>query len=204
MTPGDVLAFGQDANKHRHSALYLGNETIAMHTYINHPTLNNDLIVRTDPMTGKKTNWETAANEAHPLVTLIHFSYDDLLLLNSPRLGWWSMEWRGQNYYYYFNKNGQVGYIKQRPKSTKQPLASPEGVGFWFEKGTNLAICWTATGSLEVFPLFPSGSRLVGTWNGIERWWLLGWDNAGMKPRLRWIYVLNSSTALSSLRVVSS
>lgn len=169
MKPGDVLAFGKAGKGHKHSALYLGDEKIAMHTYINHPDLINNLLVKQNPATGKKTNWETAANDAHPLVTLVHFSYDDLLLLNSPRFGWWKVEWRGQNYFYYFDKNGRAGYIKQKPKNTKQPPLYLDGSGFWFELGTNLVICWTATGNLEVFSLIQSGHQMTGTWNDNEK-----------------------------------
>jgi hypothetical protein len=165
MTPGDVLAFGVSDGHHRHSALYLGGEAIAMHTYINHPTLNNDKLVKTGAVTGKKSNWETAANSSHPLVTLIHFSYSDPSVQNSPRVGWWNVTWQGQNYYYYFDKSGRAGYVTQKPKDTRKPLVAPESKGYWFEKGTNLSICWTSTGSLEEFPLLTNGPRLTGTWN---------------------------------------
>lgn len=169
MTPGDVLAFGKTGKGHKHSTLYLGDEKIAMHTYINHPDLNNNLLVKQDSLTGKKSNWETASNDAHPLVTLVHFSYDDLISPISPRLGWWKVQWQGQNYYYYFNKNGSIGYIKREPRNTKLPPPYLDGSGFWFELSTNLVICWTATGNLEVFPLSQQGPQMIGTWNDIPR-----------------------------------
>jgi hypothetical protein len=172
LKPGDVIAFGTSDKKLHHSVLYLGDEQIAMHTYINHPDYdNNPNPVQRDPNTRKLRNWEMASNDSHPLVTIMHFPFEDKQLANSPRVGWWKVAWKGEEYYYYLYGDGRAGYVKNPPKTTKQPLISPQSTGFWFETGTNMVICWTSTGSVETFPLFPQ-FRMTGTidgkWNDID------------------------------------
>jgi len=153
---GDVLAFGTSDKKLHHSVLSLGDEKIAMHTYINHPEFdNNSTLVEKDATTGKVRNWETAANAAHPLVTILHFPFADKQLGSSPRVGWWKVTWRREEYYYYLHGDGRAGYLRNPPKTTKQPLVGPQATGFWFETDSDLVICWSGTGSVETYPLSP-------------------------------------------------
>ena len=66
MKVGDVVMYAKGKELH-HSVVYMGSGKIAMHTWANHPdhpTLHGD--------------WKASATEDHPLVTLIHFSRDDI------------------------------------------------------------------------------------------------------------------------------
>ncbi len=173
LKPGDVIAFGTSDKILHHSVLYLGDEKIAMHTYINHPDFDkNPNLVQKDPNTGQLRNWETASNPSHPLVTIMHFPFEDNQLANSPRVGWWKVTWKREEYYYYLYEDGRAGYVKNHPKTTKLPLIAPQSTGFWFETGTEMVICWTSTGSVETFHLFPQSQTtgtMDGMWNDIDR-----------------------------------
>lgn len=160
MKVGDVIIYSKGGN-HHHSVVYMGNAQIAMHTWANHPshpTLKGD--------------WKASASEDHPLVTLIHFGRDDPPINpSSAILGWWRVAWRGTDYFYFFDKAGRVGYTKKPPTRFDRPLSNPEGRGYWFFQTSQISICWSATGSLEVLKgsTGAGGTHLEGTWNGSER-----------------------------------
>ncbi len=170
LKPGDVIAFGTRDRVLHHSVLYLGDEKIAMHTYMNHPDFdNNPKLVQKDAATGKVSNWETASNPSHPLVTIMHFGFEDDSVANSPKVGWWKVSWKRDEYYYYLYGDGRAGYIKNAPQNVKQPLAGPQATGFWFETQTDTVICWTNTGTVEKFPIRLQGAaKMEGKWNDID------------------------------------
>jgi hypothetical protein len=160
MDVGDVIIYSLTPTDHHHSVVYMGGEKIAMHTWANHPRHPT-----------RQGDWKASASEDHPLVTLIHFGRDDGIPAAGTWLsGWWQVLWRGTTYYYYFDAKGHVGYTKQAPANTSQPLYSPESRGYWFQIGFNIKNCWTRTGSLEVFTILPPTARdyMEGTWNGTE------------------------------------
>src|SRR5262249_7999447 len=70
LTPGDVIAFS-DWTGFRHATLYVGGRMIAMHTSANHP--DGDPVYLRNDWAGPN-NWEASAHDAHPNVTLIHFT----------------------------------------------------------------------------------------------------------------------------------
>ena len=159
MDVGDVIIYSK-GNDHHHSVVYMGGGKIAMHTWANHPdhpTIHGD--------------WEASASEDHPLLSLIHFGRDDAgVSATSPLLGWWTVLWQGTTYYYYFDKSGGVAYTKRAPSKLNQPIQIAESRGYWFQSGTKLSLCWTATGSLEVFTIrdpIPD-THMEGSWNGID------------------------------------
>jgi hypothetical protein len=89
-------------------------------------------------------------------------------------LGWWKVTWRGQFYYYYYNRDYQVKWTRFMPRDTSlPPLLAVEDTGN-FAIGFPIAVTnrWATTGSVEEF----SGPQakdqqpttLQGTWNGTE------------------------------------
>jgi hypothetical protein len=104
------------------------------------------------------------------LYTLIHFSEDDPVdaSLTSMLEGWWQVTWRGNTYFYNYQRNGRVSYGSRKPASTSQKLLSPEGTGYWFYAGgRSHVICWTKSGSVEEFTLTSSGNQ-SGKWNNLD------------------------------------
>jgi len=161
LQPGDVIIFSKTATKHGHSAIYLGNGKMAMHTYSNHA---NSTLSHGD--------WQGSVTDEHNLVTLIHWGNDDARgAVSSAITGYWQVLWRGTNYFYQFQSSGRVVYSKKKPASLSSPLSSIDGKGYWFESATGgVNICWSSTGSFEQFlkPTGPTGSAMGGVWNDSE------------------------------------
>ena len=143
MDVGDVILFSLTPTDHHHSTVYMGKEKIAMHTWANHPNHPT-----------RKGDWKPSASKDHPLVTLIHFGRDDAPAVLWPFLvGWWAVTVpaTGQKYWYYFKQNGWAGWTSRQPPSVNHPIIGQEGMGYWFEQGMNVKICWTKTGSFETY-----------------------------------------------------
>lgn len=87
--------------------------------------------------------------------------------------GWWKVTWRGQTYYYYFDRNYQVKWTQSPPSNTSQPLLLARDTGdFTIEGVAAVTIRWGATGSVEKLGLLPTTTGMVqmgGIWNGTER-----------------------------------
>ncbi len=87
--------------------------------------------------------------------------------------GWWVVTWRGQTYYYYFDRNHKVKWTPNAPTNTSQPPTSARDTGSVVIEGVAaLIIRWSSTGSVENFGLLPSTTNSLemgGTWNGTER-----------------------------------
>jgi len=96
--------------------------------------------------------------------TIIHFADDDREAIESfaSRVaGLWEVVWRGETYYYTFDRKGRVSYSSSRS-------GAPEGRGYWFPYPAagsgGLVICWTNSGSVERYVL--DGSKgATGRWN---------------------------------------
>jgi hypothetical protein len=164
MKVGDIVAFGTATKTfaHGHSTVYMGNGKVANHTHLNHPNYTGGGIF------GRGV-WKPYADPIteHPLVSLIHFDEGDGSVAGSSSLGWWQTTWQGTVYYYYFAGNGRVKYVTTKPSSLKQEPYAPQGKGYWFQTGSELKICWTQTGSYEVYNRTASTDAMNGTCNGI-------------------------------------
>lgn len=67
-------------------------------------------------------------------------------------VGWWKVTFRGQAYYYYFDRNRQVKWTQILPHDTSQPPLAPRDTGTFAVLVTNAVITrWGATGSVEKF-----------------------------------------------------
>jgi hypothetical protein len=157
--PGDLIFYGIP-DEDRHSSIYLGAGQVATHTWSDHAKLakspNDWTIHLRDPR--------------HKLVTVIHFSFDDARnLSSSTMIGWWTVTWMGQIYYYHFDAKGHVGYVRHQPGKSLSVFPHNQ-VGYWFETFADVKICWTMTGTFEVFPLstarFADRNLLIGKSNG--------------------------------------
>ena len=166
MKPGDVIAYGDEKKgfSHAHSVIYMGKDAagdyrVANHSRFNHPSFRGDWKLYTHPLSG------------HPRVILLHFGFDDAdPLPGFAVLGWWEVVWRGQSFYYYFEKTGRVGWTQQKPKSLKQPLPIPQGSGYHFHRlASKMQVVWSQTGSVEEFEtLKVAAGTMTGMWNGSE------------------------------------
>jgi hypothetical protein len=153
MGVGDVIAYAHTDKKYYHSAVYMGSEAISCHTMSRSAKYDS--------------SWYIHPSEY--LYTLIHFGHDDLApspQLASALTGWWQVLWQGTPYYYYFKKSGRVGYVKQKPASTKSAPASATGWGYWVSQSpAKFSIFWTSSGSVEKFTVDSGGTTMSGKWN---------------------------------------
>jgi NlpC/P60 family len=158
MKPGDVIIYSTGTTHHHHSAVYMGDGKIAMHTWANHPD---------NPET--KGDWESPGVDDDERVTLIHFSSDDPAIPpESGMFGWWKVCWFGEEFFYLFEKTGRVLWSRMEPKNHKLAIAVPGGRGYWFQDADRVAMCWTDTGTFEELSIGPHGigTHLDGLRNG--------------------------------------
>jgi hypothetical protein len=165
---GDIIAFGNADHQHIHSTMYLGNEQVTHHTVVNHPDKPNHQ--NFDPATKMNQNWEFESNDVHPLVTIIHFATaGEAPGPGSVMVGWWKAGWRGQAFFYHFSADGHVGWTPPTVTPTSStPIMFPrERRGYWFDNFVDLRICWTHSGSFELYkvPRPARGSPLSGVLN---------------------------------------
>lgn len=83
--------------------------------------------------------------------------------------GWWKIGWRGDTYFYFFDRGGFVQYTKVPPgKGSTQPPVSPQDKGtYTVGVGNNVTVKWNSTGTVEKFEGGPREMR--GIWNDTER-----------------------------------
>jgi len=82
--------------------------------------------------------------------------------------GWWKVIWRGETFYYFFERASQVKWTSFRPVSTTHSIAVPRDTGaYTCATGNAVTIRWGATGSVETFQL-TTANEMKGTWNGSE------------------------------------
>jgi len=84
--------------------------------------------------------------------------------------GWWKVMWRGQPYYYNFDKNNRVKWTRIVPLNATQPSNDFDDTGVVvFERPGAVTVRWNDTGSLEQFNKSDSdNSSMAGTWNNTE------------------------------------
>jgi len=83
-------------------------------------------------------------------------------------LGWWKVTWRGQTYYYFFDRNRQVKYTKVLVQSSLQPPLAPDDTGtVRVESTIAVTVTWGATGSVEKFYM-TADDKMQGRWNDRE------------------------------------
>ena len=85
-------------------------------------------------------------------------------------VGWWKVMWRGQAYYYYFDRNWQAKWTQTVAQSLAQPPLTASDTGSVATDGAgSVTIRWGATGSVETFSgVAGDNSRMSGMWNGKE------------------------------------
>jgi hypothetical protein len=87
-------------------------------------------------------------------------------------VGWWTVTWRGQTYYYYFDRNRQVKWTQGPPDDASKPPPVCRDTGsFGVEGAAAVTVRWGGTGSVEKFGLLPAATaelQMGGTWNGTE------------------------------------
>ena len=83
--------------------------------------------------------------------------------------GWWKVMWRGQAFYYYFDRNYQVQWTLVAPKTSSQP---PSGMrdtaSVSIDSAIALTATWSATGSVEKFSRVGTKNEMKGMWKDLE------------------------------------
>jgi hypothetical protein len=87
-------------------------------------------------------------------------------------VGWWKVTWRGQAYYYYFDRNRQVKWTQVLPQDISAPALIGSDTGkFAVQPPISVATLWSATGSIEKFnrvPATDAEEEMWGKWNDTE------------------------------------
>ena len=85
-------------------------------------------------------------------------------------VGWWRVTWRGQTYYYYFDRNYEVKWTQVVPYTTAQPPLAANDTGNVTLDPFGVTTRWSATGSVEKFSsVFGTNDKQMrGTWNSTE------------------------------------
>ena len=176
----DIIAYGASGTRfsvHAHSVIVqeidttvIGYAKVAVvnHTRLNHKDFNGS--------GGGHDNWtEYTTGTGHPLVSILHFSHDDPLPMKSRHLhGWWEINWRTTQYYYFFLSDGSAIWSRQKPASAKAlPHSVPlGGRGHWFNQLGMLTSIWQSTGSVEQFTVIQNPTKgryeIDGRHRGIE------------------------------------
>jgi hypothetical protein len=86
--------------------------------------------------------------------------------------GWWRVTWRGQIYYYHFDKLYRVVWTSIPPLNLSFfPVGTRDQGTVSISAGSDLEIVWGSTGSVEKFTSqsVAASQTMDGTWNGSER-----------------------------------
>jgi hypothetical protein len=82
--------------------------------------------------------------------------------------GWWNINWRGDNYYYFFNVDRRVKWTQQKPRDLISRPLSAEGTGNFTIDDKWVAIYWES-GTVEVFQRSDSDdAHMEGRYNNME------------------------------------
>lgn len=84
--------------------------------------------------------------------------------------GWWTVTWRYQTYYYYFDKEWHAQWTQFNPPDlTKPPVRANDTASVKLDPKGIVTLTWSATGSVEKLnrPLDDDES-MSGTWNDSE------------------------------------
>jgi hypothetical protein len=82
--------------------------------------------------------------------------------------GWWKVMWRGQAYYYYFDRNHHVKWTQLVPKAVSQPPSVVRDTGNVAVDSNALTVRWGATRTVEKFNRIGMKNEMRGTWNDVE------------------------------------
>lgn len=177
----NIIAYGADDgsrfNVHDHAVIVqeIGTASgaaqvaVVNHTRLNHRNFNG--------IGGGPDNWAVyaAAETKHPLVSILHFSHDDPLPMNSKSLhGWWEINWRNTPYYYYFKTDGSAIWSRRRPASAAAPSFSVplDGKANWFHQIGRLTVIWQSSASVEQYAVvrdpIKGRYKINGTYRGAE------------------------------------
>src|SRR5262245_10102986 len=81
-------------------------------------------------------------------------------------MGWWEVTWRGEAYFYFFERSGQVRWTDLRHTGATQPPQNARDRGAFAVSEDNVTIRWGASGSVETFGRrVTSKEQMRGTWN---------------------------------------
>jgi hypothetical protein len=81
--------------------------------------------------------------------------------------GWWQVAWQGQQFGYYFYRDGTVKWTRNLGQPLAYPPGGTEGTGRFGRDATGAIVIYWESGSVETFPRGgPSG--LQGTWRGAD------------------------------------
>jgi hypothetical protein len=160
--PADLLTFAADGHQEHAGMLVTvdaasGDAKMTCHSTMDHPDLG----------AGEGTWQIRTVGPEHPFVTLLHFSADDPPLGALTGLaGWWTVTWRGSDYYYYPTAGGTCFWVAAKPASAAAP-ATYDGFGHWYAGKTagDVVIVWT-NGTVDLFTLDVASTGFVGTESG--------------------------------------
>jgi hypothetical protein len=166
MRPGDVIGYLHEDFKNRrtyeHSAIYLGLKTDPKNGSFHDITCHTKSRLNSFYYNDK---WFLGGS-GFSRYTFLHFADDSdqpQPLVSNALTGWWEITWRSFKYYYFFRKDGTVGYTTRAPRNVKQPLFAAEGSGYWFTQGFGVIVFWPRSGSVEKYGL----ARPV-PWNNLD------------------------------------
>lgn len=83
--------------------------------------------------------------------------------------GWWDVRWRGQSFYYYFDRSREVTWTQIAPLDRSRPSLVYNDKGKLAIGVPNaLSIVWSKTGSIEKFENPLNTPNMKGMWNDKE------------------------------------
>ena len=79
------------------------------------------------------------------------------------------MKWRGQAFYYYFDRQYKVSWTQAQPRDTTRPAMLINDTGqVAVDSPSGFSINWSATGSVEKFEKSLGDMPMRGVWNDKE------------------------------------
>lgn len=85
--------------------------------------------------------------------------------------GWWTLNWQGTKYWYYFGKGGFVQYQKvppANPKAVASQFQKHDAGVFTMKDDDTCTIKWRITGSVEKWTRGASANTMTGLYNNSE------------------------------------
>lgn len=133
---------------------------------------------------GKSTGYDIVKRKQNPWDANLLQGWLDIELFFGPGVvnpgpipdwlpGWWNVTWQARDYYYFFDRTGQVKWTKVKPRSTKFPPQVVDATGnYVVEFRKDVTLQWFGpTGSVEKFSRNPGiGIQpMRGTLNGKDQ-----------------------------------
>jgi hypothetical protein len=151
MKVGDVIAYFK-YGLYAHMGIRVETNGMSCHTWSRY-----DSMVPGD-------DWKL--DHEHYLYTLIHFSSDDSppSTLGEISRGWWEATSATGQWFYYLRPDGSCVWRPTKPSGSAVPGRDHAREGYWFERGAELLIFWTSTGSVEIYGFHALRSDYEGVW----------------------------------------